>query len=301
MRFTSTHSLNRPIHRRARRWAVWAACIFFVGCALGVRGPKSSFAAPPAQSGTVPAGPPQLYLPLMAHNLQSIGPPPDSTRVYDLIPVEGGSIGRPAEASGDINLALRGYIQTAEFSGLINVGGPTDSDAPQLAGIFNHQRMPTFSAVYQVHDWDWACDVDGCRGAPIALPAVTLAALAASPGEALFIPTRNAEVYGGGYRAMVLYAAANRLTLTYTRRDTAADGYVVHLEEIHVDSALLSRYREANAAGRQQLPALRNGEQLGTAAGAAVKVVIRDTGSFMDPRSRKDWWRGFLHRTAPIR
>ena len=118
-----------------------------------------------------------------------------------------------------------------------------------------------------------------------------MAGLASTVGEAIYIPTRGPEIYGGGYTAMVLYAAPNRITLAYTRRDTPAIGYLVHLEEIVVDPGLVARYGEAEAGGRQMLPALHNGEQLGVAAAGEVKVVIRDTGSFMDPRSRKDWWK----------
>jgi hypothetical protein len=37
---------------------------------------------------------------------------------------------------------------------------------------------------------------------------------------------------------------------------------------------------------------LQSGQALGRAAGSTVGVAIRDNGMFMDPRSRKDWWRG---------
>jgi hypothetical protein len=59
-----------------------------------------------------------------------------------------------------------------------------------------------------------------------------------------------------------------------------------------VDPNLLALYRQADAAGRASLPALRNGQPLGTASGGQVLVAIRDCGSFLDPRSRKDWWQG---------
>ena len=39
-----------------------------------------------------------------------------------------------------------------------------------------------------------------------------------------------------------------------------------------------------------QLPALRAEQAFGRARGDEIMVSIRDTGSFMDPRSRKDWW-----------
>jgi hypothetical protein len=96
---------------------------------------------------------------------------------------------------------------------------------------------------------------------------------------------------------MVLYAEEQRITLNYTRRDTVANGYAVHLENICVDPNLLALYRaQVNAEGWRatgRLPALRNNQALGTALGSELKVAIRDRGAFMDPRSRKDWWQGY--------
>ena len=74
-------------------------------------------------------------------------------------------------------------------------------------------------------------------------------------------------------------------------------GYVVHLEDVCVDPNLLALYRaQTDSDGYHHtghLPALLNNQALGTALNTEVKVVIRDKGSFMDPRSRKDWWPGF--------
>jgi hypothetical protein len=122
---------------------------------------------------------------------------------------------------------------------------------------------------------------------------VTLLALAAARGEPLFLPARQPLIDSGGFVAMVLYAEEQRITLAYTRGDTAADGYVIHLEDFCVDANLLALYRAHDAARRRTLPALRKGEPLGTALHKYIKVAVRDSGSFMDPRSRKDWWQGY--------
>ena len=144
VRFLNSVTIRSPVHFIYILTIVLAAWLSLFAPAA---------AAPRAQFETIPAGPPQLYLPLMANHagIKSQQPP----RVYDLIPVEGGSIGRPAEASADVNLAHRGYVSTDAFAGLIDINGPTDSNAPQLAGIFNHQRDPVWTHVYQVRDWDW--------------------------------------------------------------------------------------------------------------------------------------------------
>ena len=39
------------------------------------------------------------------------------------------------------------------------------------------------------------------------------------------------------------------------------------------------------------LPGLRNNQPLGAALGYEIQVAVRDAGTFMDPRSHKDWWR----------
>lgn len=235
---------------------------------------------------TVPAA--SLYLPLI---MQTAETPPAVT--FAAIPIQGNPVDRPAATNPDLNLAVRSFVTTTGALALVDVNGPTDVNAPQLAGIFNPPRLPQFTAVYQVYDWNWNCGPNGCRGDPIANPTVTLLQMATTAGEAIHIPTRTPDIYAGGYKAMVLYAAPTRITLGYTREDTPARGYLVHIEEITVDPALLALYEAKNAAGRHELPALHNGEPFATASGANIKVAICDTGSFMDPRIRKNWWVGY--------
>jgi hypothetical protein len=85
-----------------------------------------------------------------------------------------------------------------------------------------------------------------------------------------------------------LFAEAQRITLAYMRDDNPGWGYVLHIESVCVDPNLLSLYRSQNSQGWRStgsLPALRNGERLGTALGQEVVVAIRDRGQFMDPRA----------------
>jgi hypothetical protein len=195
---------------------------------------------------------------------------------------------RPAEQHADLNLALRSYTPTTGFLGLVDYGGAADPAAPQLAGLFADNRTGTFVRVHRLYDWNWGCN---CRGASVTNPPVTLAELATAPGEPLRVPDSGYSI-GSGYEVLVLYAAPDRITLKYTRNDNVVQGYTLHVENICVDPPLLSLYQSWNAAGRSQLPALQPGQAFGRAAGNTVGVAIRDSGSFMDPRSRKDWWRG---------
>lgn len=235
----------------------------------------------------------QVFLPIIMSPIC----PTASSAVYSLIPIDGPPADHPDYLHGDLNLAMRGYDPTTGFLGLVDYSGSTDSGAPQLAGLFNPNRFPGIGSVYRVYGWDWACGPHGCRGPIITDPPVTLAGLNTTPGEPIFIPERNAEIFGGGYRVMVLYAEAQRITLGYTRKDTVAAGYAVHLENICVDPNLLALYRgQTNSEGWHftgQLPALRNNQALGTALDNEVRVAIRDRGAFLDPRSRKDWWQGY--------
>lgn len=197
----------------------------------------------------------------------------------------------PAESHGDLNLALRGYVLNPDaLLGLVEIGGGTDLNAPQLAGLFATPHAPSFQAAYRVYNWDWSCN---CRGAPIDDVDVTLADLAAAPDDTIHVPDSGYGI-GGGYQTLVLYASPERLTLKYTLEDNVTYGYTLHLESICVDPELVALYQRLNNAGRHALPALRAGQAVGRVRDKGrIGVAIRDTGAFMDPRSSKDWWRGY--------
>ena len=233
---------------------------------------------------------PKIFLPLIGQASGTSDCPIRSTARYHSIPVLPPPTDRPAAAHADLNLALRGYVATSAYLGLVDYNGTADPAAPKIPGMFSDGREPTFTATFRVRDWNWGCGGSGCVGDPLAYPGVTLLEMATARGEGIAIPSRSAEIYGGGYQAMVLYAEEQRITLKYTREDNVVQGYTVHLENLCVDPELLSLYRALDASGRRKLPALRNDEGLGTAAGNAIGVAVRDTGSFQDPRSRKDWW-----------
>ncbi len=253
---------------------------------------------------TLDPPPALLYLPQIAQISLPAGEddpngcPTVSDAQYASVPVIGPRADHPPPIHADLNLAVRGYVTTTAALTLIDMNGPTDDGAPRLGTLFADRPLPQFTGAYQVNGWDWAgteCPDapwagHGCRAAPIADPPVTLLAMASARGEAILAPYRRAEIYPAHFVALVLYAEETRLTLGYTREDSAAVGYVIHLEDVCVDPNLLSLYRSLDAAGRASLPALHSMEQVGVAAGPAVKAAVRDTGSFMDPRSRKDWW-----------
>ncbi len=281
-------------------------------CALLVALVVQEARADAAMPATLVVPPTTLYLPqimagspITAPITAPITPPVDasacpstSTASYDVVPVYGACAEHPAAIHADLNLSVRGFVTATATLSLIEMNGPTDWDPPRLGSLLVNRPQPEFAAAYAVNGWDWGC-VDapempwaghGCRAVPLVDPPVTLLAMTAAQGEALLTPYRRAEIYPARVVALVLYADEARVTLGYTREDSAAVGYVVHLEGVCVDANLLALYRSLDAAGRRSLPGLHSLEQLGSASGSAVKVAVRDTGSFMDPRSRKDWW-----------
>ena len=222
-------------------------------------------------------------------------PIPDVT--YDTLSVNGPPTDRPAEEHADLNLALRGYVPIEAPLGLIDYSGGGDGNAPQLVGLTADWRYPVIAHVYRVYDWDWARNA---RGAPLATWEVTLIGLEMQLGETIHVPDSGYSI-GSGYEVLVLYAHPERITLKYTREDNVVRGYTLHLEGVCVEPDLLTLYQAANAAGRGRLPALRAGQALGRAWSNELGVAIRDNGNFMDPRSRKDWWRGLgMASTDPI-
>ncbi len=228
--------------------------------------------------------------------------PTESTAIFDLIPVEGQPMAdHPDFLHGDLNLSLRGYTPISETLALMHYNGNTDPNAPRLHGLFEPNRVSQIHALYQINNWIWdsgKCEgtLHGCRGPSIdEFWPVTLAGLLTTPGEPVYIPERGSEIYSGGYIALVLYAETRRITLGYTRRDNVAAGYTVHLENVCVDPNLVALYQaQRNVDGWRTsgfLPALRNNQALGIALSGEIQVAVRDAGSFMDPRSHKDWWK----------
>jgi LysM repeat protein len=240
--------------------------------------------APPAPPS--PPTTPDTEPPSSAPGVDPCAPIPGES--YGTLQIVGPPTDRPAAQHGDINLALRGYSRITARLDLIDMAGPTDHRAPQLAGLFADKRVPVFSNAYRANHWDWGSN---SRGGPITDFEVTLAGFAVQSGETIHVPDSGYSI-GQGYTVLVLYADANRITLKYTGEDNVVYGYTLHVEGICVEPSLLALYEQMNAAGRGQLPALRAGQAFGRARGNEIQVAIRDTGRFMDPRTRKDWWRG---------
>jgi hypothetical protein len=195
----------------------------------------------------------------------------------------------PVEAHPDYNLGLRGYDLTSEHLGLVEYPQEHDPLTPQFSGLFTQPRLPRFVATYRVYDWDWG---QMRRGSPITDPPVSALGLATTAGEVLHVPDSGYTI-GSGCEVLVIYATADQITLKYTREDSVAYGYTLHIDGICVDSALLALYEACDSAGRTTLPALRPRQPFGRARGEQTLIAIVDTGTFLDARSHTDWWRDY--------
>ena len=237
----------------------------------GTGSSTSAGGATPAGGGGAGAGPCEPIAGATFASLPTVGPPTTSP---------------PPATHGDLNLKMRGWVDAGGALALVDYAGATDAAAPRLFSIFADDHEPAIVANFAVRDWDWGAMVPG---APIADWEVTLTALAATPSEVLELPRSGYDI-GQGFGARVLYLDDDSVTLKYTGEDDVVSGYTIHVVGICPDPALRDRYDADDAAGRVNLPALANDQPFARARGPSVLVAIRDTGAFMDPRSRKDWW-----------
>lgn len=205
---------------------------------------------------------------------------------YGSSPTAGPVTDRPPHLHADLNVKLRGWSAVGGTLGLVDITGPTDTNAPKLNTLFAPDRVPTFSTNYAVNNWDWGTN---SAAGPITDWEVTLAGFAVSPGEIVELPVSGYDI-GGGMQARVLFADEDSITLKYTSEDNVVLGYTIHVVGLCVEPSLRALYDADHAAGRGQLPALAGNQPFGRARGLELQVAIRDTGAFMDPRSQKDWW-----------
>jgi len=231
------------------------------------------------------------YLPLLSRQPVH-GCPTSSTAEWDAIQPSQGNVAGAA-TSPDLNLNVRGWYEVDESLSLVRYSyppdDPPDRSHPLLLSAVAGSNGLAFTSTYQLYDWDWL----GCN-CPVPRPRspypVTLLGLRTTPGQPIHIARRDLPVDPAGLVAMVMYADAGQLALKYTREDRVDTGYLVHLSNLCVDPNLLTLYERLDSAGRHWLPGVRNDSIIGTALGSEVRVSVRDSGSFLDPRSWQDWW-----------
>ncbi len=205
---------------------------------------------------------------------------------YMMVPTVGAKTDRPAATHPDLNVKIRGFAPTGGTLGLIDVGGPTDSKAPRLYTMLVDSGTPTFVENFQVNNWDWtAMKV----GAPISDPPVTMVAWETTPGQPIRLP-KSGYTIAPGIGARVLFLDDDSITLKYTAEDNVVYGYTMHVLDLCIEPKLREVYDDAQTKGRGSLPGLAALQPFARARGDRVRVTIRDTDSFMDPRVKKAWY-----------
>lgn len=234
------------------------------------------------------AGRRRQYMPIITSAKPPVAPSCDipNTR-YTSLSIAGPPLTVNPERDENLNLGYRGYEVTDAPRRLVTLGPVHDAKAPQFSGLFGDRRTPVFTQTYQRYRWSDECDCPTDTTSPWE---TTVLGMGVKPGETIYTPDSGYDI-GGGYEYLVMYAAETRITLHIGREDEFP-GYVIHIEDVCTDPDLLALYRQNHAAGRGELPALRGHQPFGKALGNEIKIAVRDTGSFMDPRSRNDWWQG---------
>ena len=210
---------------------------------------------------------------------------------YGSIPVTASPQKGDPETNADMNLGFRGWAPVTAEGKLVNINGSgKDPKAPQFPAMFGNNRTATISGTYMRYRWDWDCNCPHPEDPLYSKWDVTVLGLAVQPGETIYTPDSGYKI-GGDYEYQVMYAGDSGITL-YIGTDDDFHGYVVHIEDVCVDPDLVDLYWDLHKKGRKELPALKGHQPFGKALNSEIKVAVRDTGSFLDPRSRNDWWRG---------
>lgn len=227
----------------------------------------------------------EFFLPAVVGNKAQSCDLPNTN--YNSLSVAGPSLTVDPDTDENLNLGFRGYEITDAPRNLVVLGPVDDPKAPQLPGLFADRRVPVFTNTYHRYRWDPDCD---CPVDTYSSWETTVLGMGVQPGETIYTPDTAYDI-GDNYKFLVMYAAETRITLHVGREDEFF-GYVLHIEDVCIDPDLLALYRQLHAGGRRDLPALYGHQPFGRATGSEIKIAVRDTGSFMDPRSRNDWWQG---------
>ena len=115
----------KQVDNSGRRTWLWGATLLALSLFSLLAEPLAA-----QSNGTIPG--PTQFLPIVLNN----GPERPEPIIYDAVEVDNSGAcradGRPADAHGDLNLALRGYEPVDAVLDLVDYNGSTDADAPQL-------------------------------------------------------------------------------------------------------------------------------------------------------------------------
>lgn len=236
-------------------------------------------------------------IPSPTQTLSSSGCPTTSSQSYNSVGAERSSGDMPLNGdsanSPEINLRLRGFGPVNEGANLISRNGDKygldDQMPPQISSLFGGP-VPQIIKTYVVYEWDFQNNKSLAPQQATPHYKVHLVGLQATPGQKLVGLKAARKIDPAGDVFMVLYATKTDITFTHRASDSLLGGYLFYFADLCVDPNLLAKYQADNTGGRGQLPVIAQGQVFGYAGNSDVKVGIRDTMSFVDPRYKEDWW-----------
>jgi hypothetical protein len=196
----------------------------------------------------------------------------------------------------DTNLYLRGWKEVSEKKELISRNGNNyglDSIMPPQISTLYGGIVPQIIKTYRIYEWDF--DKNKSAAPQTATPQfpVHMLGLKAYPGQPL-LGLKAGRTIDGTNVFLVMYATKNYILLIHAANDVwgpeGPEGYTFYFLDICVDPNLLAKYQQNNVQGRTQLPVIAPGQIFGYAKTNEVKIIVRDTMSFMDTRYKEDWW-----------
>ncbi len=226
--------------------------------------------------------------------------PTSSSNSYESWQMDQNSAANSSEAKDhpDKNIRVRGFESSNAAKQLTDRGEPIDPKSPQLSTLLD--QTPAIVSTYKVYDWNWA---NNTRGGLLGKYDATMIGLTANSGSVIRVPDAKFDLIAGtetygGFTATILYADQNSLTIKYTLQDDVVSHYTIHLDNICTDPNLLSLYNQLDAQKypnskiRLKLPIVKGKQVIGTSKGEEVRVAVRNSGEFIDPRLKNSWWRG---------
>jgi hypothetical protein len=172
----------------------------------------------------------------------------------------------------------------------VPIGKAIDFKAPNFTTLIDGDKNPRITNLYSIcQESD-----NGCKAlrAPTSPKNIAMIGLSVPSDKIVRLPAAGRNIDPNN-NAMVLYVCpgGDCVVLKYTPSDDIYGGYTLTLRDgIKVDPNLFRAYQQADKAGRNQLPGVKNLQALGITNGRELKVTIRDQSEWMDPRSENDWW-----------
>jgi hypothetical protein len=188
-------------------------------------------------------------------------------------------------------------------------GGTVDSKMKDFMGSMFGYKPTKLSAAYDVF---YGGSVPQGKDTNIKGNAPVLKIPTTANVTEIKVPSTSYDI-GGGYEAMVVFAAEDRVTIHIGRHEyfvgtpsgkncnggECSGGYWIYVKDICVDKRILNAYnsvknaQEAAGADKSpiQLPMVKPGQTLGKATGASVIVGVRDNGPFIST-SKPVYWEG---------